>query len=374
MIQATEPAENNTELDTPQDLERLPRYALLLQATQAMLQPETLVRLLPPRRSSHSFSPILETERIAIDFLVRGGKRFRPFVTLAAYDALAATDPMSTDPPTFPLSVQRAIVAIEAFHKASLVHDDIEDDDLFRYGFETLHRQHDVATAINIGDYLVGLGYRWVTESRSELGASCSADVLHRLMDAHVRLSEGQGAELAWRKLEDKFLSVDDARAIYDLKTVPAFEAALYVGVRLATPAIPFEKSIEIFSRELGLGFQILNDLKDWQGDPQNKVVVGQDVRQLRPTMLLALAIQAASEPDRDHIREILAHAAEPRVDGMKLGDLFAKYDVVAEATRMVDRHRSAALQSLASVDHPPLRSFLGFLVRQILSLPQPNP
>ena len=53
-------------------------------------------------------------------------------------------------------------LAIEALHKASLVHDDIEDDDEFRYGRPTLHRVHGVAQAVNVGDFLIGLGYRLI--------------------------------------------------------------------------------------------------------------------------------------------------------------------------------------------------------------------
>ena len=98
-----------------------------------------------------------------------------------------------------PDAVKRTALAIEAFHKASLVHDDIEDDDTFRYGRETLHRQHGVSTAINVGDYLIGLGYRLVSRERKELGGDCAADILDRLADAHLKLSEGQGAELLWR-------------------------------------------------------------------------------------------------------------------------------------------------------------------------------
>ena len=102
------------------------------------------------------------------------------------------------------MRVRRTALAIEAFHKASLVHDDIEDDDTFRYGRETLHRQYGVGTAINVGDYLIGLGYRLVSRERKELGGDCTADILNRLSDAHLKLSEGQGAELLWRDAADK--------------------------------------------------------------------------------------------------------------------------------------------------------------------------
>jgi geranylgeranyl diphosphate synthase type II len=78
---------------------------------------------------------------------------------LAAFDALTREGQNATgDTLTFSDSVCRVAMAIEAFHKASLVHDDIQDDDLFRYGRQTLHRTQGMGPAINIGDYLIGLG------------------------------------------------------------------------------------------------------------------------------------------------------------------------------------------------------------------------
>ena len=125
--------------------------------------------------------PLALHENIAYDWLAQGGKRSRPFITLAAYDALkGAPGTRRPTASTLPDAVRRTALAIEAFHKASLVHDDIEDDDTFRYGRETLHRQYGVGTAINVGDYLLGLGYRLVSRERKELGGDCAADILNR--------------------------------------------------------------------------------------------------------------------------------------------------------------------------------------------------
>ena len=133
-------------------------------------------------------------------------------ITLAAYDALiGGKGTLSEDGLLLPDSVRRTALAIETFHKASLVHDDIEDDDAFRYGRETLHRQHGIGTAINVGDYLIGLGYRLVSRERKELGGDCAADILDKLADAHLKLSEGQGAELLWRDAGEKTLTPLDA-------------------------------------------------------------------------------------------------------------------------------------------------------------------
>ena len=189
-------------------------------------------------------SPLDATAAMSGEFLTRGGKFLRPFVTLAAFDAVAAdlrddgrTVPAAAgyaaDPSLVRDSARAAAVAIEVFHKASLVHDDIEDDDAMRYGRATLHVERGVPAAINVGDHLLGVGYR-IISGLPGLDPGTLRDVVAILADAHVRLARGQGAELWWRDARDKRLSADEALAIYGLKTSPAFEAAVAIGVRLA--------------------------------------------------------------------------------------------------------------------------------------------
>ena len=161
-------------------------------------------------------------------------------------------------------------MAMEAFHKASLVHDDIQDNDPYRYGQETLHRRYGVGAAINVGDYLIGLGYRLISQSRKVLGADVASDILDRLASAHLRLCEGQGAELRWTGPDAVKLTALDAMKLYALKTSPAFEAALYAGLR-SRPAGPMVTSTKRWSRRSAVilaswRFQILKiDLLDWE-------------------------------------------------------------------------------------------------------------
>ena len=61
-----------------------------------------------------------------------------------------------------PEDVRKLAVAVECFHKASLIHDDIEDNDAIRYGEKTLHEEHGLAVALNVGDLLIGEGYRLI--------------------------------------------------------------------------------------------------------------------------------------------------------------------------------------------------------------------
>jgi geranylgeranyl pyrophosphate synthase len=308
----------------------------------------------------------------------QGGKRSRPFITLAAYDALkGAAGTLSAEGCNPPDSVRRTALAIEAFHKASLVHDDIEDDDTFRYGRTTLHRQYGVGTAINVGDYLIGLGYRLVSRDRKELGGDCAADILNRLSDAHLKLSEGQGAELLWRDAGDKTLTALDALKIYALKTAPAFEAALYAGLRLAGPADHYEKAVADFSKNLGVAFQILNDLKDWDGDDDNKLIAGQDVLAARPTLLLALALEGSTAAEREELLALLRRGDDKDVAAATLEQvrqLFTKAQVFAKAEKLVEKYRARAEAIADDIQPTELRELLYYLVDSVLDRQSPAP
>ncbi|GAB4139059.1 MAG: polyprenyl synthetase family protein [Planctomycetaceae bacterium] len=337
---------------------------------------ETLLPRIRTKTPEAANSPLGKTERISYDWLANGGKRFRPFITLAAYDAVTGAEALKAglsgeSAPEFSDSVSRVAMAIETFHKASLVHDDIEDDDQFRYGRQTLHRRYDLGTAINVGDHLIGLGYRLVNSAREEFGADVSADILDRMAAAHVKLCDGQGAEMAWHLSGGVDVSPLDALQIYALKTSPAFEAALYAGLRMAGPVDQYEEMIPAFSRHIGVGFQILNDLKDWQGDDDNKLVAGQDALALRPTVLLALALQAASPEHRDEISELMTGDGSAQLRIGKMRRIFNEYEIFDKAEALVNKSRDRAEALADEVEPVELRQLLYFLIDTILAPPE---
>ena len=333
---------------------------------------EDFDRLLPRVRSTtpeKARSPLGLTEDVAYDWLANGGKRFRPFITLAAFDALTRTGQNATgDTVTFSDSVCRVAMAIEAFHKASLVHDDIQDDDLFRYGRQTLHRTQGMGPAINIGDYLIGLGYKLVNSCRGDLGTDVACDIIESMSNAHIRLCDGQGAEMAWKDSPDWSMTALDALQIYSLKTSPAFEAALYAGLRMAGPMDKYNDLVPHFCRHVGVGFQILNDLKDWEGDSNNKIVAGQDALSLRPTVLLALALQAASPEQKQEIRQILESNGEDSLRLARLRRIFAATNAFQSAEQLVEKSRARAEALADSVDSEALRKLLYFFIDTVLA------
>jgi len=373
------------QLQTPAPEVKTRTYVHLMRAAHQLCEEPELTRLAPRSRGTAkpqaaAADPLTQHEQIAYQWLAQGGKRSRPFITLAAYDALkGGPGTLSAQGCTLPDSVQRTALAIEAFHKASLVHDDIEDDDSYRYGQETLHRQYGVSTAINVGDYLLGLGYRLVSRERKELGGDCTADILNRLADAHLKLAEGQGAELLWRDAADKSLTPLDALKIYALKTAPAFEAALYAGIRLAGPADTYEKALTEFSKHLGVAFQILNDLKDWEGDEDNKLLAGQDVLAGRPTLLLALGLEAGSAAEREELLAIVGrkHPADPSVTVQRVRQVFERAQVFAKARKLVEKYQARAEAVADDIQPTELRELLYYLVDSVLdqpAAPEPAP
>ncbi len=369
-------------------------YLPLMREASDLFSPAQIDALAPRRRGAPHLSeighdrldqldPIAATEAVAYDFLGRGGKYARPFITLAVWDALCrgrsgdtAEDTADKEsPPEEPAvedrdAVRRAAMAIEAFHKASLVHDDIEDDDAYRYSDPTLHRRYGIPTAINVGDYLIGLGYRLVSQDRERLGALRAADMLDILADAHLRLSEGQGAELVWRDARDKRLRPIDALKIYALKTAPAFEAALLTGARLAGPVGRLTEPLKEFARNLGIGFQIINDLKDWLGDIENKRSTGTDLLAGRPTLLWALACDALDEKS---VQQLLALPESDAPAERRLAEarrLFLKADVFDKSLRLVDKHRARAEAAIGRIEHPELAHLLTYLLDTVWDRP----
>jgi geranylgeranyl pyrophosphate synthase len=351
----------------------------LLRAAAGMFEPDQLPRLLPRERSKqeHDLSldalpPIASTEILAHEFLTRGGKFFRPFITLAAYDALTGGHGWGPNGEEhvaqLPDAVKRVALAIELFHKASLVHDDIEDDDAFRYGQETVHRQHGTATAINVGDYLLGLGYRLIAAQRDELAAETVVDILAALGQAHTRLCEGQGAELAWRSQKDGDLSPLDALKIYALKTAPAFEAALFSGIRLAGPAETYQEAVTRFSRHLGVAFQIRNDLDDWTVDAGNKREQGTDVLGGRPTVLWALALEASPKAERPSLDLPPGCDSKEQHERVRqIHDLYCQTGAFSKARRLVQKHADRAREVADSVHPESLQQLLHYFVDTIL-------
>ena len=196
---------------------------------------------------------------IAREFMGRGGKKLRPRLCRIVREALLAEGAGEGRTGDF----GQVLEAVECFHKASLIHDDIQDGDEERYGMPSVHAEHGIPLAIAVGDWLVAEGYRLLATS----GFPRAADMLAAASESHLQLSEGQGDEQAIRFSELRCATEDETLSIYRRKTGEAFALAARLGAIAALG--PGERS-QCVERELvrfGLAFGVLFQMRDDAAD-----------------------------------------------------------------------------------------------------------
>ena len=201
---------------------------------------------------------------VATDALVAGGKRLRPLLTFLSAPAGA------------PLPVAEG-VAVELVHMATLVHDDIVDGAVVRRGRAAAWTAHGAEPAKAAGDHLFALAF-------SVLSAQGDLDKVAVLADAALALARGEAMQRLQR--HDPDTPVDAYLERVALKTARLFEAACLLGGGSAG-----------FGRDLGIAFQIADDILDCAGDTSDTgKIPGTDLRDGTPTLPLILAAQADAD------------------------------------------------------------------------------
>lgn len=303
--------------------------------------------------------PAGETETLARAELTRAGKRWRPFLTVCAHQALQ-DDPHA--PP--PDALRKVAVAVECFHKASLVHDDIEDGDARRYGEPTAHAAHGIPAALNVGDFLIGEGYRLLAES--DFAPEIRAGMTAIAARGHRTLCLGQGEELAWAR-SPRPLGSQQVLQIFRQKTAPAFGVALELGAACARAEPEVFDRLRAYSDALGVAYQIRDDLDDFEPSAE----APDDVTALRPSLPLAVGYeQAKSEPEARSVLEA-AWRRERAVDGRsgEVRELLARFDAADRSRRLLESYKEEAIRCLPGLTNPSLKGLLRRVVGKIFSI-----
>ena len=225
---------------------------------------ERLDRLFSPDETSRylaASTPYLKNfpQRI-VHALCGNGKHYRPMITYVSYGALADDD-------AFPDFLEPIALAVECFHKASLIHDDIEDDDETRYGEPTLHKLIGVPAAINAGDFLIGEGYRLL--NHASIPVDIRAELVMQATQAHCELALGQAQEF---ESIGENITLEQCLETHRLKTAPAFRVALNMGAISARKFEPYRENFYEYADMLGMSYQLLDDLEDTEDNPASAV------------------------------------------------------------------------------------------------------
>ena len=249
----------------PEDLKRalaVPQDSELHESSYSSVRRRIDELFAPDGVSAYIPDNLLREE--AVRALSAHGKHYRPKITAGCWAALAASAP---DLPDY---LEPVALAVECFHKASLIHDDIEDNDSERYGEPACHVRLGVPDALNLGDYLIGIGYRLFChesipqEMHSGLTAEAAA--------AHCELALGQARE--FEALRQGVLRVEECLEIHRLKTAPAFRVALFAAAIAAGRFRELRTLFHAFSDKLGAAYQLYDDLEDTTDNPASAVDV----------------------------------------------------------------------------------------------------
>ncbi len=298
-----------------------------------------------------------ESERIAREWLGRAGKRWRPFLTVAAYQALRSGEaaPLSDD-------LRKVAVAVECFHKASLIHDDIEDNDALRYGEKTLHEEHGVAVALNVGDLLIGEGFRLL--AASGVSAEQRAQMLAVAAAGMRQLCRGQGAELVWAR-KPAPLRPNEVLDIFRKKTAPAFEVALRIGALYAGVARHEEVSDVLgkYSEALGIAYQIRDDVSDLGLGGETDDLAG-----MRPSLLLAIAHEKAKGAPKDLFASIWRRVWPAGVTQAQVEALYREVGALDRAEVLLGTYKEEAIRSLNELQNHNLKGLLRRTLGKIFS------
>ena len=311
--------------------------------------PESLTSVMGPSEG--------DTETIARQWLARAGKRWRPFLTAASFQALRldVTKPVPED-------LKKVAVAIECFHKASLIHDDIEDEDTERYGEKTLHEEYGVAVALNAGDLLIGEGYRLIADTT--VSAEQRAAMLQVAAEGQRHLCRGQGAELLWKRNPEPLKSVE-VIDIFRQKTAPAFEVALQLGCIYAD----LEKYQDVsevlgqYSENLGIAYQIRDDLSDLGVEGETNDLAG-----LRPTLLLAVAHEKAKGDRKEQLAQVWRRQMPEGISFQKVEGWYDDLKAVKRAEDLQLTYKELAIRSLTDLENSNLKGLLRRVIGKIFN------
>ena len=241
-----------------------------------------------------------------------GGKRIRPVLMLLAYN-LYKEDPER---------ILMQAVGLETYHNYTLLHDDLMDNADLRRGHETVHKRWDANKAILSGDSMLVLAYQRMQQ--------CDSRHLQAVLDVFtetaLEIGEGQEYDMTFETRND--VTEDEYIEMIRLKTSVLLACAVKIGAILADASDVDVKNLYKFGEQLGLAFQLQDDLLDVYGDP--KVfgkAIGGDITSNKKTYMLINAVNRANPEQRRELERWIGARDFDRQE--KVAAVTALYDQI---------------------------------------------
>jgi len=288
--------------------------------------------------------------------IVNGGKRLRPYMVIKSCQILKGKTP----------NAMPAASAVEMVHNFTLVHDDIMDNDEMRHGVPTVHKKFGVPIAILAGDVLFSKAFQVITDTK--LSTSATTQLVSRLAKACVDVCEGQLLDVKMAE-EKKIPSQAEYITMIGKKTAALFDVSCAMGAICATTKSSDISNLSSFGRNLGIAFQITDDLIGVMGDPKiTKKPVGNDLREGKKSLPILMAIKLAKGNDKKIILKAFGNSKVSKNDLSKAVDVIRSLGIEENVRKQALKYAEKAERSLAKYSGPAkveLISLLDFVVKR---------
>ncbi len=285
------------------------------------------------------------------------GKQLRPVLSLLASRACGSTNGTS----------HHCAAVSEMIHTATLLHDDVADNGDLRRGVPTVKAVFGQAASILAGDY-------WLSQALDEL-TRCGKEILACFTTAVKELSVGELIQMEKAELLDT--TIDDYYTIISGKTASLFIAAMKSGAISVSATDVQIKAIEEYAYELGVAFQIRDDIFDYTPSMDTGKNGGADIKERKITLPLLCSMESASEEEVKHIREIISHIENTFTKGGKITSqeqeiidqvnaFVCRYNGVAKAQAILEKHSKKAIASLAPLPNTQAKEYLAALAEYV--------
>lgn len=266
-----------------------------------------------------------------------GGKRMRPVLLLLGHELFGGK--AST--------VLHQAIAIELFHNFSLIHDDIMDKAPLRRGKDTVHKKWSESVGILSGDAMLVMAYQQLAKCDSgKLPA-----VLSLFSKTAIEVCEGQQFDMEFENRND--VSIDEYIQMIALKTSVLLGGALKIGALLADANEKDAEHLYQFGKNLGIAFQIHDDLLDAYGDPDKfGKKAGGDILAYKKTYLLLSALHGADDSLRKNLTDLLNDSVideQKKIDGVL--SIYNQLGIPGKTRLAMDHYFQLAMQHLDFIE-----------------------
>ena len=288
--------------------------------------------------------------------IVNGGKRLRPYMVIRSCQILGGKSS----------NAMISASAVEMVHNFTLVHDDIMDNDEMRHGVPTVHKKFGTPIAILAGDVLFSKAFQIISESK--LSPNATTHLISRLAKACVDVCEGQLLDI---KMADEKRIPTEAEYITMVgkKTAALFDVSCAMGAICATNKPKDISNLSAFGRNLGIAFQITDDLIGVMGDPKvTKKPVGNDLREGKKSLPILMAIKLAKDNEKKIILKAFGNTNVSKKDLNKAVEVIRSLGIEEKVRNQALKYAEKSEKSLtkykgtAKVE---LTALLDFVVRR---------